>query len=410
MPTAQHPIGIIGTGAMGAGIAQVAATAGWTVYLADVDEATVRKAIDGIVKRLSRLTEKGLITVQQRDEIVPRLRVAVTSADMTECDLVIEAVSEDLALKTLVLSRVMPHLPKDAVIASNTSSLSISKLGEALGPGAAQRVVGLHFFNPAPLMALAEVIAGAKSDPAAIKRVTLIAEAWGKTVVRCSDTPGFIVNRVARPYYLESFRIVEDGYAAVDEIDKAMRDLGGFKMGPFQLTDLIGHDVNGATTQSVWEQLGKPARLRPSRVQMQLVKDGHLGLKTKRGTYQHDMEPPVPAVQIARRALSLPARLNDAVENFVQRATDQIGSPLEKYVFARVLVSIINEAAWAFADKIATAADINTALKLGTNYPKGPLEWAEEIGYSDCGELLDALNATVVDNRFEAPEMLKSRV
>lgn len=408
MSTSKHPIGIIGAGAMGAGIAQVAAVSGWTVELMDLDEAMVRKAIEGIQKRLDRQVEKGLITEDQRKEIIPRLKIATKAEDLRDCDLVIEAIVEDLAVKTMALSRVIKSLPKDAVIASNTSSLSISKLGEALGQP--NRVVGMHFFNPAPLMPLVEVVAGAKSDPSALRRVTLIAEAWGKTVARCSDTPGFIVNRMARPFYLESFRILEDGYASVDEVDKSMRELGGFKMGPFELTDLIGHDVNAATTQSVWEQLGKPARLRPSKIQTQLVKDGRLGRKTGRGCYNHELEPPVPAVQITRRSLALTDKLHEAVDQFVARATDQIGSALEKYVFARVLVSIINEAAWAFTDKIASAADINTALKLGTSYPKGPLEWAEEISYATCGELLDALNASVVDKRFESPDLLKSRV
>lgn len=417
MSVAIHPIGIIGAGTMGAGIAQVAATSGWPVLMLDVDQPAVRHAIDSIRTRLDRQVQKGLLSAEQRDEIMPRLIAAKSAADLKDCDLVIEAIVEDLAVKTMVLSRIMKVLPKDAVIATNTSSLSITKLGEALGPGspgsaggAGGRVVGMHFFNPAPLMPLVEVIAGAKSEPSALRRVTLIAEAWGKTVVKCNDTPGFIVNRVARPFYLESFRTLEDGFAGVDEIDKAMRELGNFRMGPFELTDLIGQDVNAATTQSIWEQLGKPSRLRPSKLQTQLVKDSHLGRKTGRGCYNHKPDPPTPAIGITRRALAMTDRTHEAIEKFVPRATDQIGSPLEKYIFARVLVSIINEAAWVFTEKVASAADINTALKLGTNYPKGPLEWAAEIGYSVCGELLDALNASVVDKRFEAPEMLKAKV
>jgi 3-hydroxybutyryl-CoA dehydrogenase len=408
MSTAIHPIGIIGAGTMGAGIAQVAAVSGWPVFILDVDENTVRSAIDAIHKRLDRQVEKGLLTPEQRNEILPRLQIAKTAADLKKCDLVIEAIVEDLAVKSMALSRVMHELPKDAVIASNTSSLSISQLGETLGQP--QRVVGLHFFNPAPLMPLVEVVAGVRSSAEAIKRVTLIAEAWGKTVVRCNDTPGFIVNRVARPFYLESFRILEDGFAGVDEIDKAMRDLGSFKMGPFELTDLIGHDVNTATTQSVWEQLGKPARLKPCKLQQQLVSEGHLGRKTGRGAYNHTLEPPVPALLPVRKSLAMTDRVNAAVEEFVPRATDQIGSTLERYVFSRVLVAVVNEAAWAFTENVASANDINIALKLGTNYPKGPLEWAEEIGYSVCGELLDALNESVIDKRFEAPDMLKSKV
>jgi 3-hydroxybutyryl-CoA dehydrogenase len=409
MSTSKHPIGIIGCGAMGAGIAQVAAVSGWTVELMDVNEAAVRKAIDGIRARIDRLVEKEIITIPQRDEIMPRLRIATSPASFRDCDLVLEAIVEDMQAKTAALKAVVPVLSKDAVLASNTSSLSITKLGESIGQP--QRVVGMHFFNPAPLMPLVEVVSGAKSSVAAIERVTLIAEAWGKTVVKCADTPGFIVNRVARPYYLEAFRIAEDGYAGVDEIDKAMRELGDFRMGPFELTDLIGQDVNAATTQSIWEQLGKPARLQPSNLQMQLVRDGHLGRKTKRGVYNHEPDhAQPPPLQVARRTLIVDNRTQEAVERFVSRATTQVGTANDQYVFARILVSIINEAAWALSDRVASAPDIDTAMKLGTNYPKGPLEWAEEIGYAACGQLLDALNASVLDNRFEAAGIFKARV
>ena len=410
MSSSKHPVGILGCGAMGAGIAQVAATHGFTVLLLDMSEALVRNAIDGVGKRLDRLVSKELLTKKQRNEAFARLKVATKPEDLRECDLVIEAIVEDLDAKAKALGALVPHLPKDAVIATNTSSLSITKIGEAIDQP--QRTVGLHFFNPAPLMPLVEVIAGAKSDANSIRRATLIAESWGKTVVRAADVPGFIVNRVARPYYLEAFRILEDQLATADEIDKAMRDLGQFRMGPLELTDMIGHDVNSATTQSVWEQLGKPARLAPSRAQQQLVKDGHLGLKTKRGVYDHEIEPPKAMIEISRKPLPADGKLHAAVDEFVSRATDQVGTNIEKYVFARILVAIINEAAWALSQHVATASDINTALKLGTNYPKGPLEWAEEIGYGACGALLDALNATLggADNRFEAAEILKTRV
>lgn len=410
MNAAIHPVGVIGAGTMGAGIAQLAATRGWPVVILDVNDVVVRRAIEGIHKRLDKDVERKRLTAEQRDEILARITAATGAEDLRTSDVVIEAIVEDLAVKTMMLSRVTRELPPDAVIASNTSSLSITKIGESLGPEVARRVVGMHFFNPAHIMPLVEVVKGEKSSAESLKRVTLIAESWGKTVVRCNDTPGFIVNRVARPYYLEAFRILEDGYAGVDEVDKTMKDLGGFKMGPFELTDLIGHDINTATTQSVWEQLGKPARLKPSTAQMQLVKDAHLGRKTGRGTYDHTVQPPTPAIAVIKRPLATSDRLHQAIDEFASRATDQIGSDLEKYIFARVLVAIINEAAWAFTQRVASAADINTALKLGTNYPKGPLEWAEEIGTPACGELLDALNETAIDKRFASPEMLKAKV
>lgn len=408
MTTAIHPIGIIGAGTMGAGIAQVAATCGWPVFLLDVEETVAASAISGIHKRLHRLVEKKLLTAEKRDEILPRLQVASSAGDLKDCDLVIEAIVENLAVKVATLSEIAQAIPPSAVIASNTSSLSITQICESLGRAFRGRVVGMHFFNPAPLMPLVEVVAGQHSSPDALKRATLIAEAWGKTVVHCRDTPGFIVNRVARPYYLEGFRILEEGFAGADEIDKAMRELGGFKMGPLELTDLIGQDINAATTQSIYEQLGQPARLRPSQLQRQLVNDNHLGRKTDRGVYHHGAES-TPALQIARKPLTLSERQQSAVERFVEKATDQIGTSIEQYVFARILVAIINEAAWALTEKIATAADIDTAMKLGTNYPKGPLEWAEEIGHATCGELLDALNATD-ERRYEAADILKAPV
>lgn len=406
--TALHPIGIIGTGTMGAGIAQVAVIHGFTVQLMDVDEARVLSAIASVREKLDRMVEKGKLTEEERDAAAARLRPALNPQDLADCDLIIEAIIESLDAKTTMFKQVLPHLRPDAIIASNTSSLSISAIGDAIGQP--HRVVGMHFFNPAPLMPLVEVISGKRSDPKLVQRVVLIAEAWGKTVARANDTPGFIVNRVARPYYLEAWRILEDRYAGVDEIDEAMRSLGGFRMGPLELTDLIGQDVNTSTTESVWQQLGRSSRLSPSAMQMQLVKAGHLGRKTGRGAYIHDGSDPRPAITIEKRDLKLSDRLTAAVERFVSGATDQIGAPLEQYILARVLVAVINEAGWALTEGVADRANIDTAMKLGTNYPKGPLEWAEQIGYAVCGELLDALNETVQDNRFAAPDVFKVSV
>ncbi len=408
MAPSKHPVGIIGTGTMGTGIAQVAALAGFSVQLMDLEEETVQKAIENVRQKLDRMAEKGRLTSEQRDEAAARLHPALKPEDLADCDLIIEAIIESLDAKTSMFKQVLPHLREDAIIASNTSSLSISAIGEAIGQP--HRVVGMHFFNPAPLMPLVEVISGKRSDPKLVQRAVLIAEAWGKTVARANDTPGFIVNRVARPFYLEAWRILEDRMANVDEIDEAMRSLGGFRMGPFELTDLIGQDVNTATTDSVWKQLGKPARLAPSSMQTQIVKEGHLGRKTGRGAYIHDGNDPRPAIAIDKIDFAPPARITDAVERFVEGATEQIGSPLEKYIFARVLVAIVNEAAWAISDSVADRANIDTAMKLGTNYPKGPLEWAEQIGHSAVGELLDALNTHVKDSRFASPEYFKTQV
>ena len=344
---------------MGAGIAQVAASSGWTVELRDVDEATVHTAIDGVRKRLDRLVEKGRINADQRDAAVDRLRVAGSATSFGACELVIEAVVEDLDAKTAVLRGVVEHLPDDAIIATNTSSLPVSRLGETLGEP--HRTVGMHFFNPAPLMKLVEVIAGDRTEPQVVDRTAAIAESWGKVVARAADVPGFIVNHVARPYYLEAFRIMEDGFAGPDEIDAAMRNLGGFRMGPLELTDLIGQDINTATTRSVWEALDRPALLHPSRMQEQLVADGHLGRKSGRGVYGYDGDTPVPAMTLDRTDLPISDALREAVESFSTAASDAPGSELQCYVFARVLVAIIAQAALAHTRGVAAKSDIDTA-------------------------------------------------
>ncbi len=398
-------VGIIGTGTMGAGIAQVAATAGWSVELMDVDEVTVRRAIDGIRRRLDRLVEKGKLEPEQRDAASGRLRAAGSPHAFSACGLLLEAVVEDFDTKAQALRRNIGMLPRDAIIATNTSSLSVSSLGEAIGE--AKRTVGMHFFNPAPLMKLVEVVAGRETDAAVVDRAVEIATEWGKIAARAADVPGFIVNHVARPYYLEAFRVLEDGYAAAAEIDGAMRDLGGFRMGPLELTDLIGQDVNAATTRSVWEQLGKPSLLRPSRLQEELVKAGHLGRKSGRGVYSYEADEPTAALEPRRRPLEPAGALPRAIDDFVSAAAEKRGEAAQHYVFARILVAILAQAALAHERGVAAKADIDTALRYGTNYPQGPFEWLERIGPDVCGRLLDALDETTGDGRFSAGGLLK---
>jgi 3-hydroxybutyryl-CoA dehydrogenase len=222
--------------------------------------------------------------------------------------------------------------------------------------------------------------------------------------VQVSDTPGFIVNRVARPYYLESWRIIEDGFASVDQIDEAMQSLGEFKMGPFMLTDLIGQDINVATTRSVWQRLGKPSRLAPSAKQESLVERGNLGRKSGCGAYAHDdKDNIVPAVFVDSEELEISDHLASAINDFCLEACCTSGSMIEKYIFARILGGIMNEAMWATTEHVASAEDIDTAMKMGTNYPQGPLEWAEKIGIEKVQCLLAALNETVADDRFASP-------
>ena len=396
MPT----VGVIGAGTMGAGIAQVAAAAGWDVVLQDVNAEVARSAIAGIGKRFARLVEKGRMTGEEAAAATGRIRAAESVEDFGPCGLVIEAVAEKLEAKVATLGLVIPALPDDAIIASNTSSLSITRIGD--GIGAPQRTIGMHFFNPVPLMPLVEVIAGRESRGEFVNQAVEIVRAWGKTPVRASDTPGFIVNRVARGYYLEAMRMLGEGVAGIDEIDGIMKRLGGFRMGPFELMDLVGIDVNYTVSCSVWEQLGQPARLTPHPLQRELFEAGRLGRKSKQGWYSYQHEHPLPAVPVDRRSFETPAKLHQAVRAVCDKATDQAGSITEQYVFARTLAAIVNEAALAVDDEVATPDDIDTGMKLGTNYPHGPLAWAERIGRHTCRFLLDALNATVDDGRFEA--------
>ncbi len=398
---ATKPVGIIGAGTMGAGIAQAAATAGWQVRLFDVEQSLVDQAMKNIGNRFTRLVEKGRITSQEAEENQKQIVTTTSLEDLADCDLIIEAIVEDFDIKSKVL-RTAAELSADSVIATNTSSLSVTDLGESCGYP--NRIVGMHFFNPAPIMPLVEIIKTNNSDISAVERATLIAEAWGKTVVQAADTPGFIVNRVARPYYLESWRIVEDNIATVDTIDETLQSLGEFRMGPFMLTDLIGQDINVATTQSVWNRLGQPSRLAPSAKQESLVEKGHFGRKSGCGAYAHDDKNNVtPAILIETQDLEVPQRLEEAINDFCLEATCISGSLLEKYIFSRVLAGIMNEAMWAVTDGVASAKDIDIAMTLGTNYPIGPLEWVEKVGIDKVQNLLAALNETVADNRFASP-------
>ncbi|MFO0838577.1 MAG: 3-hydroxyacyl-CoA dehydrogenase NAD-binding domain-containing protein [Phycisphaerae bacterium] len=410
-------VGVIGAGTMGAGIAQVAAQAGWTARLMDIDASRAAAGVASIRKSLDRLVEKGKLPTSERDAACGRIHVAATPADMADCDLVIEAVFEDLNVKARTLAPVVALAAK-ALFASNTSSLSIGRIAEATivearsrgaGDAAANlaaRFVGMHFFNPVPLMPLVEIIAGAASDAACVSRAAEIAQSWGKTAVRAADAPGFIVNRVARGYYLESLRLLGEGVAGVDEIDRTMRSLGGFRMGPFELMDLIGIDVNFSVSRSVWEQLGRPARLTPHAIQQELFQRGHFGRKTGRGFYAYDREPPVPAVPVDRRSFLLHGKLYEAVRRVAERMARADGSQTEQYVLTRVIVTVMNEAALMLDEANATAAAIDTAMKLGANYPRGPLELCEHIGRHTCAALLRTMDEQAGDGRFTPAEWL----
>ena len=280
-------VGVVGAGAMGRGIAQVAAAAGHRVLLSDAITAVVDRARDAIRSGLARDVAKGRLDQPRADALLARIEnVGATTSGVgpfAECGLVIEAVAEDLGVKRALFASLEEVVARETILATNTSSLSVAAIGAATTH--ADRVVGMHFFNPAPLMALVEVVPAITTSPEVAERTRALATAWGKTTVVATDTPGFIVNRVARPFYGESLRILEEGIADVATIDWWMRERGGFRMGPFELMDLIGNDVNLAVTTSVFEGFFYDPRYRPSLTQRRLVEAGLLGRKRERGYY-----------------------------------------------------------------------------------------------------------------------------
>ncbi|MDX6752374.1 3-hydroxyacyl-CoA dehydrogenase [Geminicoccaceae bacterium 1502E] len=279
------PVGVVGAGTMGAGIAQVAAMAGHSVRLVDAREGAAESAVQGLRQRLARIAERGRLAPEEAAAIGARLIPAGGLAELAGCGLVIEAIVEDMKVKRELFGELETILSADAILATNTSSLSITAMAAHLErPG---RLVGMHFFNPAPLMALVEVVSGLATDPAVAGIVFETARLWGKAPVHAANTPGFIVNRVARPFYGEAFRLLAEQAGEPATIDALMRESGGFRMGPFELTDLIGQDVNAAVSRSVFEAYDYDPRYRPSLVQRELVDAGRLGRKSGRGIYDH---------------------------------------------------------------------------------------------------------------------------
>jgi 3-hydroxybutyryl-CoA dehydrogenase len=392
-------VAVVGGGTMGAGIAQLAASCGCTVTLIEVDEGTLQRAVSGIAARLDRKVEKGSIDQTERDAVLARVQITNTISDAGRIDFAVEAVTENLDLKQKIFRSLEAAATEDAVLATNTSSLSVTTIAEnATHP---ERIVGMHFFNPAPVMPLVEIISGGKSNKSSVNRAFDVAKSWGKTPVIAKDTPGFIVNRVARGYYLEALRLHSEGVAGVDEIDQTMKTHAGFKMGPFELMDLVGLDVNLAVSTSVWEQMNKAARFLPHPTQQALVKDGKLGRKTKRGFYVYDETAPIPAVPVERSSFELSPLLSDAMRAFAERSGATNAGTTEQYILCRILGAIFNEAGMALCENVATRGDIDIAMIKGTNYPKGPLDWSDEVGPNTVRGVLNALNATVTDGRYQ---------
>jgi 3-hydroxybutyryl-CoA dehydrogenase len=294
------PVAVVGAGTMGAGIAQVAAVAGHPVIVYDAAEGAAARAVAAVRDRAARLVQKGRL----EGPVDLRLEVAGELGELARAACVIEAVAEDLAVKQALFADLEKVVAPDCVLATNTSSLSPTAIAAGLShPG---RLVGLHFFNPAPVMRLVEVVSGLATDPAVAAAVTRLAQDWGKQVVQASATPGFIVNRVARPFYAEALRLAEERVASPATVDAVLTQAGGFRMGPFALMDLVGQDVNEAVTRSVWTAFGYDPRFAPSLLQRAMVEAGWLGRKTGRGWFRYgdDAEPSQPDAAPVRSAPS----------------------------------------------------------------------------------------------------------
>lgn len=370
-------IGVIGAGAMGSGIAQVAAQCGHEVVLVDQNQSALDKSQKNLASVANRLIEKERWTVEFSQEVQQSIVRTTDWNQLKPCTWIIEAIVEDLAVKTDVFRKLEAIVDSTAVLASNTSSLSLTAIaGKLSNP---ERFVGLHFFNPAPLMALVEVIPALQTNPDLVIRAMEQMRSWNKTPVKAKDTPGFIVNRVARPFYGEALRIVEEGLASPQAVDAAMKACG-FRMGPFELMDLIGNDVNYAVTQSVFEAFYYDPRYRPSLIQKQFVDAGWLGRKSGRGYYHYESE-------------STDKQIVDI-------------SSLE-WISERIIAMLINEAAEALYLNIASASDLDTAMTRGVNYPKGLLAWANERGIDATLEVLKGLQEHYGEDRYRPSILLK---
>lgn len=375
-------IGVVGAGTMGTGIAQVAATQGHQVYLYDAYPQQLEKAKAGLESILARQVEKERMTQKEIDGILDRIQFVDSITMFGECGFVIEAIVEDLDIKKDTFARLEGIVSKDCVLASNTSSLSIAAISSALKKP--ERFLGVHFFNPAPLMKLVEIIPGIATDENVFQSTKTFVKEWDKITVSGKDTPGFIVNRVARPFYGEALRIYEEGIADAATIDWAMKKIGGFRMGPFELMDLIGHDVNYEVTCSVFEAFYYDPRFKPSFAQKRMVEAGWLGRKSGRGFYDY----------------------REGAKNPEPDQDKELGTK----IFDRILTMLINEACDAVFMNIASIEDVDLAMQNGVNYPKGLLKWGDEIGLKNILDRMTALQVKYREDRYRPNPLLKKMV
>lgn len=487
-------VAVIGAGTMGAGIAQLAAQAGHPVLLCDSVPGAAEKAATRLGEVFARLAAKGKMSEAEAAAAARRVAPVANLKHLAPAALVIEAMVEDLAAKKALFAELESIVAPEAIIATNTSSFSITALADGLKRP--ERLAGMHFFNPAPIMALVEIVRGDATAPAVAETLFATATRWGKTPVRARSTPGFIVNRVARPFYAEALALLEEGAADPATVDAVLRDMGGFRMGPFELMDLIGHDVNFAVTSAVFEGFGRDPRFAPSRAQRDLVAAGRLGRKSGRGFYDYNSEAPPPAPRIlppdpvpARVVIegdlgpaeSFAAAIVAAKIPCVRKAGDgegrivvngavlmltdgrtaarriAEGAPRELVLFdlaldygraprialatgdetppsalaaaaglvqalgkaaspladtaglvvLRTVARLVNEAADAVELGTAEAADVDTAMRAGANYPMGPLAWGEVLGPQRVVAALEFLAAVYGAGRYRPSAFLR---
>lgn len=374
-------IGIIGSGTMGIGIAQVAASSGCKVYLYDANIAQTEKSLGALRSTLAKLVNKQKITEEESDGIIGRIVSCVSLSEFKNCDLVIEAIIENAEIKKKVFAEVEATVSENCIISSNTSSISITSLSADLQHP--ERFIGIHFFNPAPLMPLVEIIPGLLTKKNLDFEISELMKSWKKIPVIAKDIPGFIVNRIARPFYGEALRIVEENIATPEQVDDAMRTLGNFRMGPFELMDLIGIDVNFAVTTTVYKDYFHDPKYKPSLLQQRMSEARLLGRKTGKGFYDY------------AESAAKPEPLKD--------------EKLYKEVFMRIISMLINEAVEAKRLKIASDEDLEMAMQKGVNYPKGLLAWGAEIGYDKVSDTLQNLYNKYQEERYrQSPALQKA--
>ena len=375
-------VGVLGGGTMGLGIAQVSAQNGHKTILVDINKEVLDKSKTKLEKIMARLVEKGKILQDESIAIQSNIVYSTNMQDFKDCGIVIEAIVEDFNIKSEVFSKLESIVSKDCILASNTSSLSIASIGSSLK--ISSRIIGIHFFNPVPLMALVEIIPSIQTSDLVLKNVKSLIDGWGKVAVICKDTPGFIVNRVARPFYGEAIRIYEEGIADFATIDWAMTELGGFRMGPFTLMDYIGNDVNYTVTETVFSAFYFDPRYKPSFTQKRYKEAGFFGRKSGKGFFDYNDE-----------TLNVPPNKN---------------RELGKQIFERILVMLINEAIDALFLNIASKEAIDLAMTKGVNYPKGLLIWADELGLDNVLSKLESMFNEYGEDRYRPSPLLKRMV